>query len=683
MPTIRRLATVVATCLTGLSTSLAGASSLPPTYKFPPNTQIDAVFAKYDSTTSPGCSAAAAQDGKLVYSRGYGMANLDHSVPITPQTPFHVASVSKQFAAAAIVLLAQDGKLSLDDDVRKHLPEVPDLGATITLRQMIHHTSGLRDQWDLLEFAGWRYSQDRIRDDDVLRLMSRQRKLNFAPNTQYLYSNMGYTLLALVVKRVSGKSLREFTSERIFEPLGMNSTHFRDDHAEIVPGFANGYERAGDSFRTSVTNFDTTGATSLVTTAEDLLRWDENFYTGKVGGMAFVRQMVERARLNDGEVLNYASGLAHETYRGLENVGHGGADAGYRSIVRRFPKQHFGVVVMCNVADARPGELADGITDVLLAGQLQPKEEPGKAVKVDEKALRAKAGTYLNRIDGQVLRVIAKDGTLQSVALDGSTQSLRALGDNRFRFEPYPIVLEFSGKGAERVVKTKVFDEKAATLQLVPEFAPTAEQLNEYAGLFASEELDARYRMQVTDGKLQVATLKRGEVPLQPVTKDVFLSKDYTVMFARDADERIKGFSVSTGRAWDNEFTKVAAAAEDRGDEVTHELAGTRWALMQLGGNPVTISEGGREAYIVLNSSDGSVVGYAGCNRISSTHKQNGAQVSFGEVIATRMFCPDMPTETALLQAMKVAAGWRITGSQLDLLDGQQNTVARFEARNL
>lgn len=557
MQNICRLAAVIATSLAGLSVSPAEGSSLPPTYKFTPNAQIDAVFAKYDSTTSPGCSAAAAKDGKLVYSRGYGMANLDHSVPITPQTPFHVASVSKQFTAAAIVLLAQEGKLGLDDDVRKHLPEVPDLGATITLRQLIHHTSGVRDQWDLLGLAGWRYSEDRISDDDVLRLMTRQRKLNFAPNTQYLYSNMGYTLLALTVKRVSGQSLREFTTERIFKPLGMTNTHFRDDHAEIVPGFANGYERAGDSFRTSVTNFDTTGATSLVTTAEDLLRWDENFYTGQVGGMAFVEQMLQRATLNDGEVLTYASGLAHEKYRGLETVGHGGSDAGYRSTVRRYPKQHFSVVVMCNVAEARPGELADGISDVLLADQLQAKEEPPKAGKLNAKSLRDKPGVYLNRTDGQVLRLIEKEGSLQRVSLDGSTQVLQPIDGNRFRFAPFPIVLEFSGTGAERVVKTRFGDQKPATLQLVPEFAPSVTELNEYAGLFASEELDARYRTQVVDGKLQLATLKRNAVPLMPVTKDVFLSQYYTLTFQRDAGGRISGFSLTTGRAWNNEFAKL------------------------------------------------------------------------------------------------------------------------------
>lgn len=561
MKNIRHLAVVVVSSWAGLGASLAHASSLPATYKFAPNAQLDAVFANFDSTTSPGCSAAAAQDGKLIYSRGYGMANLDHSVPITPQTPFHVASVSKQFTAASIVLLAQDGKLSLDDDVRKHLPEVPDLGATITLRQMIHHTSGLRDQWDLLGMAGWRYSEDRISDADVLRLMIRQRKLNFAPGSQYLYSNMGYTLLALVVKRVSGQSLREFTSERIFKPLGMNNTHFRDDHAEIVPGFANGYERAGDSFRTSVTNFDTAGATSLVTTAEDLLRWDENFYTGQVGGMTFVDQMLQRAALNDGETIKYATGLAHDTYRGLETVGHGGADAGYRSTVRRFPKQHFGIAVLCNAAEAQPEQFADGIADVLLAAQLQPKEEPAKdakAAKVSVKSLREKAGTYLSKPDGMVLRLEEKDGKLQRVGRDGSSQALLALGDNRFKFEPFPIVLEFNGAGEQRAVKARFGDQKPTTLQLVPAFAPSAGELNEYVGLFGSEELlDAHYRMKVTDGKLQVATQKSDSLELSPVTKDVFAADFGTVTFARDGNGRINGFSLSTGRAWNNEFAKL------------------------------------------------------------------------------------------------------------------------------
>jgi CubicO group peptidase (beta-lactamase class C family) len=562
MQNTRRLAGIVALLLSSVAVAdgpVVPTPNFPATYEFKPNAEADAAFAKFDSTTSPGCAAAVAKDGKLIYSRGYGMANLDHNVPITTQTPFHVASVSKQFTAGSIILLAQDGKLSLDDDVRQYLPEVPDFGTKITLRQMIHHTSGLRDQWDLLELAGWRYSKDRISDDDVLRLVARQRKLNFEPGSQYMYSNMGYTLLALVVKKVSGQSLREFTTERIFKPLGMNNSHFRDDHAEIVTGFANGYDRAGDSFKTNVTNFDTTGATSLITTPEDLLLWDENFYTGKVGGKAFIDQMLQRATLNSGETITYASALAHGEYRGAATVSHGGSDAGYRSTVRRYPQQHLGLAITCNIGEARPDELANQLSDVLLAAELKPKEQPPKEFKPSLKSVRAKSGVYLNRVSGRVLRLVEKDGKLQRVDDSGSVQPLFALGENRFSSGPTsPFAFDFSGTGDQRVITSKSGDEKPGTFQVVPAFTPSAAELNEYLGVFASEELDARYRVQLTDGKLHVATLTRNPVQLLPVTKDVFINDDLGgVTFVRDSGGRISGLSVTSSRARNNEFAKL------------------------------------------------------------------------------------------------------------------------------
>ena len=237
-----------------------------------PSKRVDTLFQKMDTTVSPGCALAVMKDGRILYKRGYGMADLEHNVPITPSTVFHVASMSKQFTAASILMLAQDGKLSLDDPVRKYIPELPDFGTLVTIRQLIHHTSGLRDQWDLLGLSGWRYSLDLITDDDVLSVVSRQRDLNFPPGSKHLYSNTGYTLLAQIVKRVSGQSYREFTEARIFEPLHMKSTHFRDDHAEIIKNMAYGYEPAKDTYRISITNFDTVGATSLLTTVEDLER---------------------------------------------------------------------------------------------------------------------------------------------------------------------------------------------------------------------------------------------------------------------------------------------------------------------------------------------------------------------------------------------------------------------------
>ena len=262
--------------------------------------RVDRLFAEWDKPGSPGCALAVMRDGHIVHERGYGMADLDHNVKITPTTVFHVASMSKQFTAASVLMLAQQGKLSLDDEAKKYVPELPDFGVPITLRQLLHHTSGLRDQWELLGLAGWRYSLDLITDADVLAVLSRQNALNFTPGSKYLYSNTGYTLLAQVVKHLSGQSFRSFTENRIFAPLAMSHSHFRDDHAEIVKGIAYGYAPHEGGFGLSVTNFDTVGATSLLTTVEDLALWDQNFYSARVGGEALVKQLQERGSLNDG-----------------------------------------------------------------------------------------------------------------------------------------------------------------------------------------------------------------------------------------------------------------------------------------------------------------------------------------------------------------------------------------------
>ena len=352
--------------------------------------QVDKVFAKWARADSPGCALGIYQGGQVVYKRGYGMEDLNEDVRITPGTVFHVASMSKQFTAASIVLLAQQGKLSLDDDVRKYIPELPDFGSKITIRNLVHHTSGLRDQWALLQLAGWRYSKDLITDEDVMSMMTRQKELNFKPGERHVYSNTGYTLMGLIVKRVSGMTLREFTTNNIFLPLGMTHTHFRDDHAEILKHNAVGYEQElGKPFEISITNFDTVGATSLQTTVEDLQLWDENFYHPKLGGDAFVQQMLERGKLNNGEQLDYAFGLVLGKYKGLPTVDHAGGDAGYRSDMTRFPEQHFSVAVLCNSAETDPTGLVRQVADIVLATEI-------KAAEVATPAKEAVASTAAN-----------------------------------------------------------------------------------------------------------------------------------------------------------------------------------------------------------------------------------------------------------------------------------------------
>ena len=534
-----------------------------PTQSESASAKVDKLFEKMDRTISPGCALAAIKEGRIVYERGYGMADLDHNIPITPSTVFHVASMSKQFTAASILMLAQEGKLSLDDEVRKYVPELPDFGVPITIRQLVHHTSGLRDQWDLLDLAGWRYSLDLITDDDVLSIMSRQKDLNFPPGSKHMYCNTGYTLLAQVVKRVSGQSFREFTTSRIFRPLGMKSTHFRDDHAEIVKNMAYGYEPAKDAFRISITNFDTVGATSLLTTVEDLALWDENFYNPRVGGPEMIKQMLEPGKLSNGEKLHYAFGLVIGTYRGLPTVDHGGADAGYRSDMIRFPDQHFTVACLCNLAVTNPSELTRKVADIYLANSMTPADQADagteKAVQLPQEKLTTKVGTYLNADGGRALRITLKDGKLWfTPGAEEDSFEMNALSENDFRLAIAPVNFKFeaSKPGGPLRMILKGSEGKPEVFEAVPAFTPTASELSSYVGSYYSEELEPIYAVKVDDGKLTLHRLKNKPDALRPIARDLFAGSAGSLRFKRDAQGQVSGFVLNGDRVRNMRFQK-------------------------------------------------------------------------------------------------------------------------------
>src|ERR1043166_6266844 len=278
--------------------------------------QVDALFAQWDKPDSPGCAVGIIKDGVLIHARGYGMANLEHGIPITRQTVFDIGSCSKQFTAFCILLLEKQGKLSLDNDVRKFVPEVPDFGRPILIRHLLYHTSGLRNVVTLLESDGKR-TEDVVTDADGLRVVAKERDLNFAPGEKHRYSNTGYFLMSLIVKKVTGESLREFARKNIFEPLAMTHSHFHDDHTMIVKSRATGYSPLpGGGFAIDMSNWEHVGDGSLMTTVEDLVKWDQNFYDGKVGGKDLVRRMEIPGRLNDGTKLNY--GRSEERRGGKE-----------------------------------------------------------------------------------------------------------------------------------------------------------------------------------------------------------------------------------------------------------------------------------------------------------------------------------------------------------------------------
>jgi CubicO group peptidase (beta-lactamase class C family) len=313
--------------------------------------QTDQVFAQWDKPDSPGCVCAVMREGEVVYSRAFGMANLELDVPLTPQSVFYIASVSKQFTAASIALLALGGKLSLDDDIRTYVPEMADFGVTITIRHLVYHTSGIRDHGGLARLSG-RTSPDYYNNVRTLALLSRQRTLNFRPGEEYLYSNSGYVLLAEIVERVSGQSLREFAEENIFGPLGMANTEFDDDYRTIIKHRVASYRQGeqGGLQRYLKAHGYTVGPGGLLSTVEDLLRWNRNFDDMTVGGPHFIELMLTRGTLNDGDTIDYAFGLVHEEYNGLKTVRHGGGHQGFRTQLLRFPEQRFSVAVPCNLA---------------------------------------------------------------------------------------------------------------------------------------------------------------------------------------------------------------------------------------------------------------------------------------------------------------------------------------------
>jgi CubicO group peptidase (beta-lactamase class C family) len=325
---------------------------------------VDSVLSPFASPQTPGCAVGVSRAGSLVFAKGYGMADLEHDTPITPRTRFNIASVSKQFTAMSIVLLSLDGRLSLDDSIRKWVPEVPSFGTVITLRQLLTHTSGLRDYFTLLAVSGWP-SDGQLTEKQFLTLVGRQKNLNFAPGDEFLYSNTGYALLSIVVRRASGQSLRAFAAEHIFKPLSMTHTEFRDDHTALIPQRALGYEPSGSTYRINQPETDVVGDGGVYSTVEDLAKWDANFRSGRVGGQRAIAMLQEPARLNNGQTIPYALAMTIGEFHGLKTYSHSGAYGGYRSTLLRFPQRDLTVITLCNTSSAS-SMLAEQVGSIML-----------------------------------------------------------------------------------------------------------------------------------------------------------------------------------------------------------------------------------------------------------------------------------------------------------------------------
>lgn len=514
--------------------------------------RVDAVFKQYNASTVPGCAMGVFRNGSIAYARGYGMSDLEHDVRITPASLFDVGSISKQFAAAAIVLLAEQGKVSFTDDVHKYIPELPNYGAPLTLNELMWHTSGLRDYTDLLDLAGYGL-EDATTDDEALSYIVHQRSLDFPSGTQYEYSNTNYFLLSVIVKRVTGQTLAQFVRQHIFLPLGMTHTIYRDDYAMLIPNRTMGYAPAGNGhFKNSMSNWQQTGDGAVQLSIEDALKWDENFYDPRVGGAELVRQMQTPGRLSDGKQLRYGRGLFIGTYRGLKEISHGGAWIGYRGEFDRYPSVHTSVVVLCNSDAAIPDGLAQKVADIVLAPHLAPLQAHSRAVK-STLPPSAFTGRYFNSLGADVLRVASRgDG----IALDlgGTLLPLEPAGGTTFTIGT--TVLKFIvPKGAASASALSI-DSGDGSSDFARKFipsVPTAAELQGTAGTYHSSELGVTWQLRV-DGNT-VALVPSRNLPedaagkLQPQMADTFSSAHgFLIRFTRDAEHRITGFTLSAGR---------------------------------------------------------------------------------------------------------------------------------------
>ncbi|NLR74365.1 serine hydrolase domain-containing protein [Leeia aquatica] len=529
--------------------------------------QLDGLFAAWNHADTPGAAVAVLRDGQVVYRKAFGMADIEQGRAITPTTRFHVASLAKQFTAFSILLLAQEGKLSLDDDVRQYLPEVPHFGQPIRIRHLLTHSSGLRDDLNLLALAGWRM-EDVITANDVMQLVRHQQALNFAPGSDFAYNNTGYLLLAEIVQKVSGQSLAAFAKARIFDPLGMRNTSFREQYSALVAGRALSYQPAPDQGYEGVPlSFSTVGPTNLLTTIDDLALWSRNFDDARVGGKALIVQMQTSATLNDGNATDYGGGLELDAYRGVRKIGHSGSDAGFRSNIARFPEQKLSIIVLGNGADVQAARLGQRIADIVLEGQLKPLPQPvpdysgSTRVALDPARLDALQGSY--RLEnGSAIIFRKENGHLVGWTVGDDPMPFYPKSEREFFSKLVNASFRFDPPNAAGVVESGTWlrntrSVRGKRMATVPE-----QELSRLAGEYYSKELQVLYTVRIQDGQ-PLLRHPRGEVALVPLEGDRLVGPwpFGMVQFACTPGKGCSGFTINEDRASNVQFNKVNLSA--------------------------------------------------------------------------------------------------------------------------
>jgi CubicO group peptidase (beta-lactamase class C family) len=517
----------------------------------------------------PGCAVAIVQDGEIVFKKGYGLANLEKKTPVTPATAFNIGSMTKQFTAACILILSQEGRLSLDDEIHKYLPELPDYGQPVTIRHLIHHTSGIWSNDVILCLSGRKFT-DPLSTQNDLKMIFRCHTLNFTPGAEHLYCNSGYVLLGEIVERVSGKSLGAFAQERIFKPLGMNRTVFNDSPDRAIRNEALSYTRPGDStwIPTGERSNSSVGANNLYTTVEDLARWARNFHDQKVGGLDFTEMMQTRGVLNNGDTLSYAFGLVVGEECGQLAVSHSGATPGFRCDMMRLPEHGLNVICLCNSDQGRPGSIVREIAKLVLGDTIvttnntqPPANDSTTKITLEPQSLSAFTGKY-QMDNGFAINITQEDTILKGQGTGQNQFVLIQETDSLFHIAEAPEI-KMSFHEIDRGQATHIILHQNGEHRLnrvEDQDTLTAAQLATLSGEYYSDELDATYRVDLVSDSLFIHTsiadplFRRitgitGNDPLvHSGTADTFTLSSILIVFKRNTQGEITGFTIDAGR---------------------------------------------------------------------------------------------------------------------------------------
>lgn len=507
--------------------------------------------AKTNPMPAPGCAVGVSLNGESVFEKAFGMAEMEHNIPNTPQTIFESGSVAKQFTAAALVLLEQDGKLKIDDDVRKYVPELPQYDKPITIRHILTHTAGLRDWGSVMQLTGAGRGDRVVTQDIALDVIIRQKHLDFTPGAEYSYSNSGYQLAAVIVERVSKQKFGDFVNERLFKPLGMTKSSWRDDYRKLVPGRAQGYSRGAGGWMLNMPIMNVIGNGGMLTTVGDWLKWNAAL-DAKTLGEPFVNALETQAVLNDKRKITYALGVGVSAYKGIKEVTHSGGTAGYQTYLARFPEKKLSVAVLCNGAPPGSGDIVYSVVDEIF-GPWPAAAAPTDTIQVSEEQLKKYVGLWRNERSRNPGRSTFENGTLRFLG-----RPLRPIGEGVFMLGPDKLTFTFDKDGRPIGGEGVTPDGEVTRFTAQSEWKPTATELASFSGEWRSDEAQSSISLAVEGDKAFIVIRPVAKLPLTPIFKDHFSTQGYVIWFTRDTDGKIKEMHVGTGRMRDMLFERVS-----------------------------------------------------------------------------------------------------------------------------